>query len=412
MTNLRLAIISDIHADIGDSEDTYVVVQPPVRPRNEHPIRDLHTYVEARSLQADYVLCPGDLSNKASDPGKAYAWLQLHELAHRLGAAGVFATPGNHDLTTHEPVPDPAATLRLLSPSYPTGDPNLDDEFWRTGLTIIELDDFRFLLLNSCYDYPTHPGEDASEADLRDYFSILDQGGFPRELQVRLEDRLASLESRAVNVAMIHHHPLEHESRRVFKDSYGPMRRGAELVRVLDEHPTCGRWFIIHGHKHVPRLISAAGDSANSPVMLGAASVGGRLWHPIVTVTRNQFHIVEFELDSQEGLAPMRGTIESHMWGFGAGWDLAARRSSGLPARCGFGFPVDHRALAASVAGYLTSRAIEFEHWEPLIQEIPALRYQGPRDFEMFESQLNSAGLQLMRDAQDRIRQVAREVVE
>lgn len=413
MTILRLAIASDIHADQwadGESKETYVKVQPPASPQNEHPMADLLRFVADRGLVADFVVCPGDLSNRANDLGKSYGWAQLHELASAMGGARVIATPGNHDLTTRDPVPDPAAALKNLAPTYPTSDAALDAEFWDSGFTIVDGEDFRILVLNSCYDYPPHPGADATPDQIDDYRSILDRGGFPEELQINLESRLATLDAKSVNIALLHHHPVEHERRQVFKDTYGPMRRGLDLIRVLDEHPNAGRWFVIHGHKHVPRIVTAAGDSANAPVVMGAASLGGKLWHPIVTVTRNQFHIVEFHLSHETGLTPMRGTIASYMWGFGAGWSISSRRNCGLPPECGFGPTTDHRALAELVAVHLTANVIEFERWDHLTDTIPALRYQSPRDFDMFEEELMGQGIVLVRDRQERVLQAAREV--
>jgi metallophosphoesterase superfamily enzyme len=410
MSCIRLAVVSDVHAQVGRSEDSYISVQPPDVPRNEHPFADLLTYVSEFQLDADFVLCPGDLSNRADDSAKIYGWEQLHRLADALGARAVYAAPGNHDLTTMTPVPDRAATLKNLSPSYPTGRPAADEAFWTEGFSIIDEHPYRLLVLNSCHGYPPHPGDGAECAELVEYFKELDRGSFPQELQTKLEDALGGLAYRPVNVALLHHHPVEHERRSVLKDSYGPMRRGDEFLRILDEHPKSGRWFVLHGHKHVPRLVPASGDSANSPVVMGAASLGAQLWHPVVTVARNQFHIIEFETSMVPGIASLRGTIESYMWGYGVGWSVSGRRNSGLPPLCGFGPILDHRVLAASVDAQLRARAVEFASWHLLEEVIPELRYQSPRDFEMFEAELSSLGLAILRDDQERVLQIARKV--
>ncbi len=410
MTVLRLAVVSDVHAGSAEDGDTYATIQPPKHPKHEDPLTDLAAFVELHSLKVDHVICPGDMANRANDTGKSYAWSKINQIAKIMGATRVIATPGNHDLTTHEPSPDPAAMLKTLTPSYPTGDRDVDARFWASGFAIEDYADYRLAILNSCIDFPAYPPAGSSDEVLREYSAALDRGAFPESVQVELEEAIDALDEKKVNILVVHHHPLEHESHHLFKDSYGPMRRGEDLIRVLDNGHHSGRWFVIHGHKHVPRLIASVGSSANAPLLLGSASLAGKLWHPVVTVTRNQFHLVEFELDNARGLAPMRGTIESYMWGFGAGWMTSGRQNSGLPPKCGFGSVNDHRSLADSVAKYLADRALEFESWTEIVRELPALRFQGPRDFDLVEGYLEQQDIVLTRDHSENPVQVSRKV--
>lgn len=409
MTSLRVAVLSDIHASVDAIDDTYVLVEPPARPFNEQPIQDLLRFVAATRLKADILISPGDLTNRSDNVGRQYAWTKLHELAREMGANHLFAAPGNHDFTTHDPVPNPSAGLQLLDPSFPSGDRTTDSRFWTDGFLIVENELFRILIVNSCVDAPSHPGPAAGPEEMRRYKSALDRGRFPERVQTALESRLAQLEGELLNIAVVHHHPIEHESRSIFRDSYGPMDRGHELLRVLEECVSSGRWFVIHGHKHVPRLISSLGGTANAPLLLGAASIGGKLWHPVVTVTRNQFHIIEFELDQRPDLARLRGSVESFMWCFGDGWKVASRSGAGLPPRCGFGQVINHRVLAQSVHSHIDELGVEYVRWDSLAMSLPAVLYQSPRDFELFERELTAFGYVIERDGNERIRRVAKE---
>lgn len=410
MPELTIVVVSDLHAaPSARAEDSYILVEPPEARRYQHPLSDLITFVTERDIRSDYLVCPGDMTNRADDMGKVYAWRRLHELKDALGSASLFASPGNHDITTHTPGVDPRTTLQNLFPSYPSGDPERDSRFWQDGMVLIEKEHYRFLLFDSCHTHGPHPGDGLSEEEERAYRERLNRGEVTEPQLRRLERICTSLDSRPVNILICHHHPREHQRRALFKDPYGSMVQGDELLRTLEEAHASGRWLIIHGHKHIPQLVATSGD-INSPIVLGAASVGGRLWHPVVTVTRNQFHLLRIPLDPHPTLAPLRGTVESYMWGYGVGWVPAGTESAGLPGKCGFGNPVDHRVLAEQVRAYLSEHALAFAKWPDVVEVVPSIEYQHPTDFARFEDALEALGLSLQRDRRQRIREVSHAV--
>jgi hypothetical protein len=408
-TRLRVAVASDIHADanIDEPRDSYVRTEPPRRQAFSNPLRDLIRFVDRERITADILLCPGDMTNRSDNTGKLYAWMALNELADALQADALYATPGNHDLETHSPVPDPTAALRTLSPSYPTRDAARDDLFWRDGYCVVEDPVSRFVILNSCLGFPSHPGAAADEVEINEYKVALDRGAFLESTQIALENDFSSWPHKPVNVLMTHHHVAEHEKRHLFKDTYGPMGRGDELLGLLDRYPGTGRWLVVHGHKHVPLIANASGGSASTPIVMSAASVGGKLWHPIVSVTRNQFHILEFHVETVLGLPDLRGVCESYMWGFGDGWGIAANTQAGLPAMCGFGVSHDHRDLARRVASLL-SPADEIVKWDLVVEHVPEITYQSHRDLLLLDDALADLGFVVVPDRRGRRRQLVR----
>jgi hypothetical protein len=397
MAEIRFMVLSDMHADRMESGDTYVQIGTENEIHGRQPFEDLVRFVNSNLIRVDVILCPGDICNKSSEDGRQYAWKKLHDVAKLTQARSVISTPGNHDLVTSIPMTDCAMPLKTLDPSFPTGDLDRDTEFWKLGFTIIEEDDFRILVLNSCHGFPPHPGNDATADQLAGYRQALNRGSFDELVQKNLEEGLQGLTFKSVNIAIMHHHPEEHEYHELFKDHSGPMIRGEELLNVLKSHRGVGRWFVLHGHKHIPRLLPMSGDSANSPVIMGAASLGARLWPPVDTVTRNQFHIVTFDLDHNEQLPPLRGRVQSYMWGYGSGWILSGQKNVGLPPLCGFGAPIDHRVLAANVKAFLDSIGAPTVPWDDVVAGNPELDYQGPTDFEDFEDELNNRGWTLVR---------------
>ena len=95
----RVAILSDLHAyGEGAERPSFLDVRSSSLPIHQHPISSLKDLVSKSSIRADFLLCPGDLGHRASTLGIEYAWQQLHEVGHDLGARLVTGTAGNHDM--------------------------------------------------------------------------------------------------------------------------------------------------------------------------------------------------------------------------------------------------------------------------------------------------------------------------
>lgn len=410
MAELRVAVVSDIHAGSKPSEWTHVVAEPPTAAAGSQPLADLFQFVRDRNLKADYLIAPGDISNQADGVGLQYAWRVLHSLASEMGARLV-AAPGNHDVITHDDVADGTILMRNLLPSFPTGNPEVDDQFWIDGYAILEEPSHRIVVVNSTFDFPPYPtGFGTGTAEWDTYTKELDRGGFPEEVESRLNSALSGLEQK-INILVVHHHPQEHQLRDQFKDTYGSMRRGDALLALLHQHHNAGRWILIHGHKHIPQLVHAGGSVGTSVTMMCAASAGASIWPPHHTVTRNQFHIINLESDATPGLGTLRGTVESYFWAFSEGWMPPQRKGCGLPAIAGFGCTDDHRDLAAQVVELMNSEGLEFLDVPELHSRLPRLKYQVPVEFELFEAHLFTAGFFLSRDPDERAHQVVRRVV-
>jgi len=410
MAQLRVAVVSDIHAGSKPSEWTHVVAEPPSASAGDQPLADLFHFVRSTQLRADYLVAPGDIANQADGIGLQYAWRVLHSLATEMGARLVGA-PGNHDVITHDDVPDGTVLLRNLLPSFPVGEPAIDDQFWVDGFAILEEPTHRVVVLNSTYDFPAYPsGFGPGTPEWNAYLNALDRGSFPNEVEGRLDQALEGLDPK-INLLVVHHHPQEHQLKDQFKDTYGPMHRGDALLALLHRHHSVGRWVLLHGHKHIPQLVHAGGAVGTSVTVMCAASAGASIWPPHHTVTRNQFHVLNLEDDSLPGLGTLRGTVESYFWAFSEGWMPPQRRGSGLPAVTGFGCTDDHRDLASQVAHLMNSEALEFMDVPELHARLPRLRYQVPVEFELFEQELLTAGFFLSRDYEERVHQVVRKVL-
>ncbi|MBX3104001.1 MAG: metallophosphoesterase [Cryobacterium sp.] len=407
MTTLTLAVLSDIHAGERVGDDTHVITEPPrARPRLQ-PLNDLVSFFDEQQLEVDYLVVPGDISNRADAVGLQYGWRKLHALSAQLGAP-LLAVPGNHDVITHRPSLDSREMLKNLLPTFPAGLASLDDEFWGQGWTSVEKSDHRFVLFDSTFGYPDFPtGGTTDEDAYAVYLEELNRGSFPVSVEDSLEAYLRTAEPK-LNIAVLHHHPQEHQLNAYLRDPYGPMRRGGELIDLLSRHPELGRWLVIHGHKHIPQLSNATSATSNGPTILCAASTGAKMWSPIDTVTRNQFHVIKVSNEPGQVGGSLQGIVASYMWGYGAGWQVAERRGAGLPASSGFGYSGDFRLLGAKIAEYMDDRGLQFSSYGDLLAVAPELPYQLPLDFEYLEGDLERRGFKFSRDREDRLMQLAR----
>lgn len=406
MAELTIAVVSDIHAFDSVETDTHVAIDPGAASRTLHPIVDLIDYITERNLRADYLALPGDLVNRAHSGGLAYVWQQMRNVARILGAR-IVAVPGNHDVITHQPTTDPRGALKSLMPSFPLQDPALDALFWTQGWIALEEADHRFLLIDSTFDFPTYPTDPAATAAWEDYLNALNRGGFSEEQEAGIDAYLRGA-PRKLNVALVHHHPLEHQLRHQFQDTYGPMRRGGELIELLTRHPATGRWLVIHGHKHVPQIVSAVATSANGPIVLCAGSLGAQIWPPLNTAARNQFHLVHVRDDNPDSLGYLLGQVQSAMWCLGEGWLSPPPRGAGLPRLAGFGCISDHRNLAQRCHSEVARGGADFIEMRELVQRVPELQYIAPRDFEDLEAEIGQLNLEFTRDRDQGIRQLAK----
>jgi predicted phosphodiesterase len=405
--SIRIAVVSDIHASELDGDDSYVASQPNDLQRGTEPLRDLLRYVRTHEIKADYLMCPGDIANKADAIGLAHGWRQLHLLARELGAA-LIAAPGNHDIITHAESADSRAHLKQLLPSFPSGNIDADELFWRDGWLLHEEPDHRILVIDSTSEFPRYPITGTSDPSIwAPYSEAIERGSFPTHLAPQLDDLFDALAPK-INIALVHHHPQEHQLKRHLKDGYGPMRDGDSLIDLLSRHPEMGRWLVIHGHKHIPQLSAATGTTSNGPLMLCAASLGAKLWAPVNTVARNQFHLLTVSNQEPDIIGAVRGIVDSYHWGFGEGWQRSERRGAGLPASSGFGHGGDFRETVQRVRLSIEDTGAQYISYSDILASTPELPYMPPADFDLVEAELDRLGYEFARGRDDRIMQLFR----
>ena len=362
---LRIAVASDLHAydNCGRRpEPSHLRISHPEDQPGKHPIAGLvKLIVEDEKLSADLLLCPGDLGDQVEIAGIKYAWEKLHQVGLKLGAGLVTATAGNHDLDSRyiKGSFDPKETLQALDPPFPLPDEVRNNMYWSRHFAVTEGNSYRLVILNSSAYHGEKPNE-------------INHGRVAFATVSHLRRNLESLTPKPVNVLLCHHHPQPLSEFHDDKD-YDGMINGESLLDFLGSG-TIGRWIVIHGHKHHPKVTYSSGGGA-SAVVLSAGSLCVSLYPELRTLVRNQFHLVSIPIDEISRSA-LVGRIQSWDWAPGDGWAPAGDRS-GLPSLCGFGFRGDPLLLADRIAQSLT---VEKLAWHELCRKVPEIEYVIPND--------------------------------
>jgi hypothetical protein len=370
---VRLAVISDLHAydqTPDGSKPSHFCARDSGTFAEQHPIAGLQRLIEEERLAADMLLVPGDLGDQADPVGVKVAWDAVQSIAKAFGNIRCLATAGNHDLDSRFRTSDYDARgfLQSLLPRFPIDDEREWDRYWSRHYAISETGETLVVALNSC----AYHGHAVIE---------IEHGRVSQQTVSDLVRHVRTIARKPCQILLCHHHPQQHMELQLGEADV--MRGGQMLLDALGDG-TLGRWLIVHGHKHHPKVTYAAG-SATSPVIISSASFSVSLYRDLQTRTRNQFHLIEVAdpADHDLGLA---GIIRSWEWGVGLGWRPAAE-SAGLPQQCGFGYRGSPEKLALEIDDTLIAPKMA---WSEVVAQIPAISYILPQDFKTLRQVLKA----------------------
>lgn len=363
----RVAVMSDIHAytntPAGSSAPSHLKANDVTKPATQHPLLALHALIEEQDILADYLICAGDLCDKADTAAAQYAWNELEKLAIMLRVKRFFGVTGNHDLDSRyvtQGTLDPKEALRAMQPPYPIPGAECNGEnnsYWLNHFAVLTDDTVRALLINTCATHGLHPDE-------------IKHGRIAPPTLERIRKHLeADAVEYAIDLAVCHHHPQQHSDLEL--GEYDFMREGQQFLQLIGSGDL-GSWIVIHGHKHHPKITYAAGGNT-SPVVFSAGSFSVLL-HPQHGSQQNTFHLLEIETDAVS--STLRGQARTFEFDFGRGW-RPANEDSAIPYEAGFGFRGDLHRLAAQVAAAIPDNMKTIGE---LASQLPDLRYLLPCD--------------------------------
>lgn len=381
MSSLTLAVLSDLHAYLGDERNNGSLLgygSTALEQRN--PLISLIKFVQKNQISTNVLVCAGDICNQADIGGFSHAWDHLHELQKVLGASCLVATCGNHDLNSRylhnakEDDPDPKGALLALDRKFPFDSDAQNNQFWAQNFAIADLSEHsQAVILNSS----AYHGGDEEE---------ITHGRVSRRTIQAIIRELNKRPSKPLNFLICHHHLIPMRELEMRTD-YQYIKKGSELLEEIERHTRCS-WLVIHGHRHHPRLINGPSASACAPIIFGSASLGARL-----TGISNQFHVISAEESRQAEHASIVGTVKTWSWNETTDWILSGRRVPGLPAFCGFGFKGQVRILATQVE---TMVGTSYVTWAEAISKLPSLKYLNPEDLNHLDEELSSRGISVI----------------
>jgi hypothetical protein len=396
---VRLAIISDLHfrADLNGAYRPAAGSQgasfDPIAGLLDFLRKDGDALKGTDGSIADYLVCPGDICDRANAQAFNVGWEKLKEIQTVLGAAHMVAATGNHEVISRTEVTDggvqpesaidPLCHLQKLR-EYPTCLLRTEAErwtYWGRGYEIIEEESILILLVNSShFHFTMAPGE-----YLRGRIGEVALKLLRDELKNRVDQ-----DRDRIFLVLMHHHPISHVDLDV-ELGRTEMYNGAHLMQILSE---CGvAWLVIHGHKHHPKLRFGSDDGPGKSIIFAAGSGGAELTGELAARTRLQFYIVEADVTTQALDAQAAGRIRSFSW-VDNRWQHCLRKDHGLPDRCGFSIPeCDVAGAAKKVATVLCQSSYAYLTWEEVMESVPELSMLLPGKIEVLRRALSAEGV-------------------
>lgn len=385
--NLTIGVISDLHCHARNEHDgrteSFLIANDLREPADRHPVQSLLGLITREQLTADIVVCPGDLAHKASREGLVAAFGHLREISDALGAGGPICTLGNHDVESRQAGADPFATAKRAHPAFPFLDRQLTDRYWAAGFAVQRLPgNADIVVVNTAMH---HYGDVEAR-----------RGTFPDAQIRRLEEALEAVETPALRVALLHHHPVLHTVAGF--DATDVLPNGDDLVRVLAR---AGTRLVIHGHRHHPRLKRELVDGI-SVFVLAAGSFAVFL-NELSSRTRNVFHLVEVEAFT----GTFRGRVLTWEFNYARGWHPTSIRSSEFPHTANFG-EAPPLTLADDIAQFVRGSSPAMADGDMLRTRFPELAGLIPEELLALSRTLVALGASVEFSDEGAIRLVAK----
>jgi hypothetical protein len=396
MRKITLGIISDLHYRKHDSVPG---CRPATAIQGTHAdpmaglLRFLKDFRESEGVVgpiADFLLCPGDITDRGSQESFDEGWGKLKELQSTLGAHHLISATGNHEVDSrvsdeHDQVGnaeiyiDPLQSMQrhLDYPSTALLEQERRWIYWGRGYEFIEQEGVLFLLINSSHYHNTTRSNEFERGRIGDVTLQC----LREEMKIRV-DRTSAL----VYVALLHHHPIPHQDLDVDLGKI-EMDNGAKLMQIFAESDVA--WLVVHGHKHHPRLVR--GQSSTGAIVFAAGSFGAQLNGTLAALTQPQFYLVDAFIVDQQSQPEAKGAIRAFSWN-GSAWGPSVQRNQGLPDRCGYKIPqLDISLLAREIRSKLDIESVSFMEWSEVVEIIPNLGHLLPEETKRLNSSLQVA---------------------
>ncbi|MCB0753305.1 MAG: metallophosphoesterase, partial [Ignavibacteriae bacterium] len=324
MKSIKIAIVSDLHCHPSDLviegkkiDDTYLKTDLLRSPNKDHPVESLLKLIKAEDLECDLTLCPGDFTNKSNVQGLISGWDFCLEIGNALKSSDVIGTLGNHDVDSFLNYSEYSLTnVKGVKKGFPFKDSSngILDKFWSLGCGIIEKEDIRIIVVNSCHFH--HNKFKSGSGEVSD------------ELIEYVDEYLSEVKDDKICLLLTHHHPIDHSMLKLGEED--KILNSDKLLEILGKYRVD---LIIHGHKHHALLRYHQCLENNHKIPIFSSGSFSATSNIIFTQQRNHFHMIEI---SKNGTKNAKGKLKTWTYFPMQGWILN-HDNKGFDAYCGFG---------------------------------------------------------------------------
>jgi 3',5'-cyclic AMP phosphodiesterase CpdA len=317
---MKFAVISDLHTGDKAIAEEFNTDKNSSHAVKKNYLADLKSITQKNNINADYLFVTGDITDQANFEQVELAAKRIQECADIFNVSkdNIYFVPGNHD-----------ANWPQESLSRKNGEP--EKNIISSKYKYIKENDFFSTILNKSifgclYNEPyftfwsdeklnivgiNSSVFDSSESDVH-HGSIRNTD--LNTLDKFLSDNI-SQEKDKLNILLIHHHAFQHSDLPFNDVDLSILENAGQLIDVITKHSFD---FLIHGHKHIPKLDKLVNGFEYPLNILCAGSFSATLDVRYFQGTPNTFHLVEIEEQCPKHLIP-KGKVYtfSHLTGFG-----------------------------------------------------------------------------------------------
>jgi len=377
MKKLQLAVISDIHVGKGARAKDLCPADEPERDAmpDEKYMEKFLGFIKTKSLKADYLILPGDVTHSArpEEVQIASEFIGKACVSLNVNPNNVVFVPGNHDVDWSVFEKPDSTGVRRAQRYDPIRSNRFDFKaiiergtgcvFEAPHFTVWNTPDLLVVGYNSAH----HDDPKKFHHGLVDVAHIEEM----RQVLSKLPDSKDQL-----RLFLVHHHPLQYDDPTPESPDRSIMVNAEQLQAFVGKFHFD---LFVHGHRHLPRFKTQSLDGSPEVAILCSGSFSVKIDTRWTGTINNQFHLITVDgRDPVEHL--ITGRVESWSYNYVRGWVKSDATHDGIPHVEPFGTYIRPESLKALLRPILEGyfAAGDFVEWSSVLHKEPHLRHLRP----------------------------------
>jgi predicted phosphodiesterase len=377
MKKQRLAVISDIHVGEGARAKDLCPANAPGRdtkPDDKYREKFIG-FLKRRNLKADYLILPGDITDRAKPDEVKIASEFIGEACAALDVKpeNVVFVPGNHDVDWTALDPTDTTGIRRAQRYVPIrSELFLFNAIVTRGKgSVFDAPNFTIWsdanLLIVGYNSSHHDEPKRLHHGLIDTKHIEEM----RQALIRLP-----IVNDQLRLFLVHHHLFQYDDPTPESPDFSIMVNAEHLQAFLREFRFD---ILVHGHRHLPRFTTHSLNGSPEVAVLCSGSFSVQIDTRWTGTISNQFHLITVDdRDAEENL--ITGRVESWSYNYVRGWVESDAAHDGIPHVEPFGTYIRPERLKSLLHPILENRFAkeQYVEWSSVLDKLPRLRHLRP----------------------------------